>query len=165
MKTTIFLATVMSAIFLMLISFQGMIHTQALTILQNQTGNTLKSTQTKSLHKPQILIAIHALLTGTISLCRGSPAIISKCQEALRILDVIWLRWPAIVCGILISFCFILYGLSDAIYSIGFLLLSQIVYAFAGGIDLILIYPHCQWLYPYQQTWHLKELPPCPCET
>jgi len=164
MKTTILFVTIISAIFLTLVSFQGMIHTQALAILQNQTESTLKSTQIKSLNKPQILIAIHALLTGTMGLCKGSPAIVSKCQEALRILDVLWLRWPAIICGILISFCFILYGLSDAIYSFGFLLLSQTVYAFAGGIDLILISPHCQWLYPYQQTQPLTELPPCPCE-
>lgn len=154
----------MSAIFLTLVSFQGMIHTQALTILQNQTENDLKSTQMKSLNKPQILIAIRSLLTGTMSLCRGSPAVVLKCQEALRILGILWLRWPAIVCGILISFCLILYGLAAAIYFVGFLLLSQAVYAFAGIIAIILIYPHCQWLYPYQQTRTLTELPPCPCE-
>jgi len=154
----------MSAIFLTLLSFQGMIHTQALTMLHNKTENNLKSIQTKSLKKPQILIATRTLLTGIKNLCRGSPAVVLKYQEALRILDILWLRWPVIVCGILISFCLILCGLAEAIYFIGFLLLSQVVYGFAGIITLILIYPHCQWLYPYQQTRILTDLPPCPCE-
>jgi hypothetical protein len=164
MKTTILLSTIILTILLTLVSFQGMIHTQALTMLHNKTENNLKSIQTKSLKKPQILIATRTLLTGMMSLCRESPAVVLKCQEALRILDILWLRWPFFVCGILISFCLILSGLAEVIYFIGFLLLSQVVYGFAEIIALILIDPHCQWIYPYRQTRILTDLPHCPCE-
>ena len=164
MKTTILLSTIILTILLTLVSFHGMIHTQALTMLHNKTENKLKSTQMKSLKIPQILIATRTLLTTIMSLCRESPAVVLKCQEALGILDILWLQWPVIVCGILISFYFILCGLAEVIYLIGFLLLSQAVYAFAGIIALILIYPHCQWIYPYHQTRMLTDLPPCPCE-
>ncbi len=160
----ILLSTIILTILLTLVSFQGMIHTQALTMLHNKTNNNLESAQTKSLKKPQILIATHTLLIITMNLCRESPAVVLKCQEALKTLDILWLQWPVIVCGVLISFCLILCGLSEVIYFIGFLLLSQVVYGFAGIIAIILIDPHCQWIYPYQQTRILTDFPPCSCE-
>jgi hypothetical protein len=161
MNTKILFGSIASVAILILVSFTNVVGSDTINSNEKrEQRNNIEISNPNDIESSKIKYFIVELkiLTKTIMMKYNNyPDIISLCQNILTKIDILWLQWPAIVCLLIYNIYESLSALSEFIYDLGFLLLSQIVGFFSELIDQLLFVPHCEYFFPYR-TQHMFKI-------
>jgi len=153
MNTKILLGSLGSVTILILVSFTNVVCSDV--IISNEKKeqrNNIEISDSNNIDSIKIKYFIVELKTLSKMIMRqysNYPDVISSCQVILENLDILLIQWPDVVCLIILTISETLFGLSELIYILGFLLISQIVLIFSVIFYGLLFVPHCDYYFPY----------------
>lgn len=120
---------------------------------------TMNPVQPKLMLIKNIILALKTIIT-VVQVQYKHPQLRTFYYLANENINALFIQWPFFVCAFLVRICDVLFDLSDRIYTLGFLLVSQIIEKFSQIIYVFLFSLHCEDYYPYLLKPSLFHLTP-----
>lgn len=165
MKTTKFIQCITLILLLIFVSFTNIVSSNAPHTHKMISPVSQKLIQIKN------LIAEVKTIVNILQIQYQHPQLVATSHIVLENLDALFIQWPVFVCAFLLRTSEALYDLSDQLYTLGFLLMSQLAGKFSQIIYIFLFGLHCEDYYPYsilelsmfQPTAQMNTHPLCSC--